>query len=186
MEQLQQWRDPNGVIHIRFRVMDHTRPGRAEDVHLRIVYVDAVDENRLFACHPQFIQPAHGGHVIPGKRIFTVGRVFSHVDVTTHTCLPGNAYTFLNGRIRQGERGMHTHHRRNLPIPPANLLDKALVFRNPTPGNVAVRNFIAQGCTDARLPDRVLNQVERALPHTRGGMVINDGGRAIADAVDQR
>ena len=51
IEQFQQRRDADRVIHIRFGVVDDTRPGRSQDVHLSLVDVNTMDENRLFACY---------------------------------------------------------------------------------------------------------------------------------------
>jgi hypothetical protein len=38
---------------------------------------------------------------------------------------------------------MHTHHRSNLPIPFANLLDEALVFLDTAARDIPVGDFIA-------------------------------------------
>src|SRR4030042_5070044 len=81
---------------------------------------------------------------------------------------------------------MHSHHRRNLTIALAYLFDETLVFRNPPTGDVAVGDFITDRGTDSRLSHGTFNQVKRAIPHCRGGMVVNDRGCAIADTVNQR
>jgi hypothetical protein len=81
---------------------------------------------------------------------------------------------------------VQSHHGRDLTVAFADLLDKSFVFGNPAAGDVAVRDFVAERGAQSRLADGFLDQVERAVAHGRGGVVVDDRGRAVADAVNQR
>ncbi len=108
------------------------------------------------------------------------------MDVAPNVAIFGNADTFFQGLVREGERGVQSHHGCNLTIAFADFLDEAFIFGNPAANDIAVGDFVAERGAQAGLADSGLDQVERAIPHGWGGMVINDGGRAVADAVNQR
>ena len=180
------WRHTDRVVHVRFRVVDDACVRGSDQVHLCFVDVDAVDEEGFLAGDAHLVQPVDGRHAILFERVFPVGEIFRHMDVTSNARILRNADTFLEGFIGEGEGGVQSHHGRDLPVTLADLLDEALVLLDAAAHHVAVRDFITQRGADACLADSIFDQVERAIAHAGRGMVVDDRGRAVADAFDQR
>ncbi len=120
------------------------------------------------------------------RESFPVRSIFRHMDMAANARVLGDADTFFQGLIGDGERGVQSHHGCDLPVAFADLLDKALVLRDAAAHHVAVGDFIAQRGADACLADGAFDQVKRAIAHAGRGMVVDDRGRAVADALDQR
>src|SRR5688500_15890260 len=81
---------------------------------------------------------------------------------------------------------MESHHCSDLPITLANFLDEAFVFIDAAAHHVSVRDFITKRGADPCLADGVFDQVKRAIAHAWRSMVVNNRGRAVTNALDER
>ncbi|MBV6466300.1 MAG: hypothetical protein PGMFKBFP_01607 [Anaerolineales bacterium] len=185
-EHLQDLRHADRVVHVRFGVVDDAGPCVGDNVHLFLVNVDTMHEDGFLARDVQPMQTLHGRDAVLFERILAVGRVLRDVDVAADARVSRDADALLNRVVRDGERGVQSHHGRDLAVAFADLFDEAFVLSNALPVDVAVRDLVAQRGADSRLPHRGLDDVERAVAGGGGGVMVNDGRRPVADALDQR
>ena len=108
------------------------------------------------------------------------------MDMATYSALFGNADAFFKSIVRECKGGMQTHHGGDLSITVTDFLYEALVFCDSAAHDIAVRDFVAQRSTHASLADGGLDNVKRAIARGWGGMVVDHGGGAVTDTVDQR
>ena len=56
LKHFQDWRDPDGIIHVGFGIMDNDRSGSGDNIHFILIDMDAMDENGLLASGTQLVQ----------------------------------------------------------------------------------------------------------------------------------
>src|SRR3990170_2267272 len=122
--------------------------------------MNTVDEERLRSRHTHLVQSMNCRHAILLQGVFSISKIFCHMDMTSHSCILCNARTFLQCFIREREGCMQPHHGGDLSVTFANLFDEALVFPNAASHLISVRDFITQRGADPCLANSVFDQVK--------------------------
>jgi len=186
-EEVEHGSDPDRVVHVRFGVVDDVRLALEDQLALVVVDVDAVDEERALAADPALDQTLDGAHPVLPERVLVVLAPLRDVDVVARAVALRDLAAAREGLVADREGGVDPHH----PVEEGGgrggqLPEEALVLLDPGPGQVAIRDLVAERGPDPALEHCVRDQVEAAVAAGGARVVVEDGGGAVADALDER
>ena len=174
------------VAHVGFRVVAHHGVCLPDDVHLGGREVDAVAQHGLLPQDAVVEQPIHRAAAVVAQGVVHVVHALGHVDVEAGHAVVGLDH-LLKGLVGDGEQGVAAEHG----------LDHVVVLLLGPAGEVGVlpdglaalllavplADLVAQVGPDAQLPAHVLDGEQGAGDLAEGGVVVEDGGDAVPDAV---
>ena len=189
LEQLEHRRAAHRVAHVGFRVVAHHGARLPENVHLGGGDVDAVAQHGLFPQHAVVEQAVHRAAAVVPEGVVHVVHALGHMDVEAGHTVVG-LHHLLEGLVGDGEQGVAAEHG----------LDHVVVLLLRPPGEVGVlpdglaallcavplADLIAEVGPDAQLLTHVLDGEEGAGDFAEGGVVVEDGGHTVPDAVQHR
>src|SRR5512135_282750 len=108
------------------------------------------------------------------------------MDMAAHARICGDTHALLERIIGEREGGVQAHHGCDLTVTLANLLDEAPVLIYSSALHIPVGYLIAEGSAQAGLAHGGLQQIQGTLALPRRSMMVDHGGGAIADALDER
>ena len=186
LEHLEHGGAAHGVAHVGLGVIDHHRPGLLDDVHFSAVDMDAVAQKGLVAQNSVVQQAAHRAAAIVSQGVVHVVHALGHMDVEAGHAVVGLHHA-LKGLVADGEEGVAAEHGLDhvvvrVPGPPS----KVGVLLNGLEGlllAVPVGDLVAQAGAHPQLPAHILDGEEAAGDLAKAGVVVEDGGHAVPDAV---
>ena len=179
----------HGVAHVGFRIVDHHGAGFFDDVHFGGADVDAVAQEGSFAQDAVIEQAVHRAAAIVPEAVVDVVHAFRHVDMEAGHAVVG-LHHFFEGFVGKGEERVAAEHGLDHRIVGlAGPVREVGVFPDALAGfflAVPLGDLIAQACADAGLLRDIADGEEGARDFAEGGVMVEDGGHAVADAVEDR
>ena len=184
--QLQHGGAAHGVAHVGLGVVADHGVGLLDDVHLGGGDVDAVAQHGLLAQDAVVQQAVDGTAAVVLQGVVHVVHALGHVDVEAGHAVVGLDH-LLKGLVGDGEQGVAAEHGLDhvvvLLLDPLGevgvLLDGLVALLHA----VALGDLVAEVGAHAQLLAHVLDGEEGAGDLTEGGVVVEDGGHAVPDAV---
>ena len=177
----------HGVAHVALGVVADHGLRVPDDVHLAAVHVDAVAQHGFSPQNAVVEEPVHGpGAVVQGGVVHVV-QPLGHVDMVARAAVVGLLH-LLEGPVRDGEQGVAAEHGGDHGIgvllavgdEAGVLLDGLVALLLPVP----LGHLVAEAGPDAQLPGHLLDLEEGAGDGLVAGVMVEDGGTAGLDAVD--
>ena len=184
--QLEHRADADGVAHVALGIVDHHGAGLLDDLHLSGVHMDAVAQNGLGTQDAVVLQALDRAAAIVLQAVVHVVHALGHMDVIAGAAVVGGHHA-VEGLVADGEQGVSAEHGGQHGILVLLALgDEVGVFLDGLQAlllAVPVGDLIAQAGADAELLGGLGNGVQGAGDLGIGGVVIEDGGNALLDAV---
>ena len=184
--QLQHGGAAHSVAHVGLGVVADHGVGLLDDVHLGGRNVDAVTQHGLLAQDAVVQQTVDGAAAVVLQGVIHVVHALGHVDVEAGHAVVGLDH-LLKGLVGDGEQGVAAEHGLDHvvvlllgPLGEVSVLLNGLITLLLA---VALGHLVAQVGAHAQLLAHVLDGEEGAGDLAEGGVVIEDGGHAVPDAV---
>jgi len=178
----------DGVAHVGFRIVHDAGAGVAEDADLSIVNVDAVGGDGAAAEEAEVVEAVDDALAVFALAMSYVRGGFRGVDVEAGVETGGHLRGAGEGAVTEGEGGVQAEESAEQAIAGlAAELEEGTILTQALVGDgfaIAVRDFVTEAAADAGLLGRVCNAEEAAGDGVGAGVMIEDGGDAVADAID--
>ena len=179
----------HGVAHVGFRIVDHHGSGFPDDVHFGWADVDAVAQEGFGSQDAVIQQAVHRAAAIVPEAVVDVVHAFRHVDMEAGHAVVG-LHHFLEGFVGNRKEGVAAEHGFDHGIVGlAGPVREVGVFPDALAGfflAVPLGDLVTEAGPDAGLLRHVANRKEGARDFAEGGVMVEDGGHAVADAVEDR
>ena len=181
--------DADRIIEIGLGIVDQGCAGGGQQLHLALTEVDAVGGDRSGSEYALAVQPFNHALPVMTHCVLLVHCILGGVDVKAAAEIVAEGGRSRQGLVAEGEGGVQPEHRRDAGIValPAGA-DKGGVLLQPRAGRsgaVAVGNFVAEAAAQAGCMESPGDGLERAADRAGTGVMIDQGGGAAADCLQQ-